>query len=273
MKQKTDRSFAFLGAIFTVFALTLAISVGAAQPVKNQDKGQINDKILAQEQQGQGQSGKGVDQLNSRGIEQGTNNNIDNNAGGDSVGANNREAGNENINNGNAMSAGNENSNNGNATSSDNGQDKNPSDNQGQITAAEHRGAVATFVQGLLDVANREPGGIGEQVRVVARAQNDSKDQVAAAVDAVQNRSAIKTFLIGSDYKNLGALRSEMAKTQNQLDQLNRLLPNVASDTDKAELQNQIAALQAQQLKIDNFVKTNESKFSLFGWFVKLFNK
>lgn len=243
--QKMDRSFAFLEAISLVLALALAVSVAAAQPVKNLDKGQNNDKNLAQDQQGQGQpQGKGVGRPDDSG-----------------VGQEQRQA------------MGINNSNNGSATSTDNGQDKNPPDNQGQITAAEHRSTVATFVQGLLNVANREPGGIGDQVRVVAQAQNDSQEKTAAAVDALQNRSAIKTFLIGSDYKNLGTLRSETAKTQNQLDQLNRLLPNVASDTDKAELQNQIAALQAQQLKINNFVKTNESNFSLFGWFVKLFNR
>lgn len=147
--------------------------------------------------------------------------------------------------------------------------------NQGndQLNGAEHRSAVATFVQSLLNVADREEGGIGDQVRVIANAQNDSKDDVADAIDKIHNRSKVKTFLIGTDYKNIGQLRSEMVKTENQIDQLNKLLDQTTDADDKITLQAQIQALGQEQQKINDFLKANESKFSLFGWFVKLFNK
>lgn len=41
--------------------------------------------------------------------------------------------------------------------------------NNSQLTGATHRSRVATFVQGLLNVASRTPSGIGEQVRTVAQ--------------------------------------------------------------------------------------------------------
>lgn len=145
--------------------------------------------------------------------------------------------------------------------------------NEKQVNGAEHRSTVATFVQTLLNVADREQGGIGEQVRVVAQAQNETKDKVADTIDKIQNRNKVKTFLIGTDYKSIGQLRSEMVKTRNQIDWLKRLLDKTTSEESKTALQGQIQALEQEQQKIEDFLMANESKFSLFGWFVKLFNK
>ncbi len=142
---------------------------------------------------------------------------------------------------------------------------------QGQINAEQHRSAVANFVQGILQVADRE-GGIGQQVRVIAQQQNQSASTTIQAVGKVQTRSKIKTFFFGSDYKNLGTLRSEMVQTRNRLEQLNRLMENVQNEGDKTELQNQIQTLEQEQIKIESFIKAEEGKFSLFGWLVKLFN-
>jgi len=146
--------------------------------------------------------------------------------------------------------------------------------NRALVNALEHRSAVANFVQGLLNFADREPGGIGEQVREVARAQSSSTDKIVQAMEQVQTRSKIKTFLFGSDYKNLGALRSEMVQTRNRLEQLNRLLVDVVDEADKTELQEQIDTLTAEQTKIDNFIQEREQagKISLLGWLVRLFN-
>jgi len=153
------------------------------------------------------------------------------------------------------------------------GDEELPGRNQtGQINAEAHRSTVANFVQGLLIVADRE-GGIGEQVRVIAQQQNQSASTTIQSMEKVQTRNKIKTFLIGSDYKNLGALRSEMVQTRNRLEQLNRVMENVQNEGDKTELQNQIQTLEQEQTKIENFIKVQEGKFSLFGWLVKMFNK
>jgi len=145
--------------------------------------------------------------------------------------------------------------------------------NEKQVNGAEHQSATATFVQNLLNVADKEQGGIGEQVRVVAQQQNESKDKIADAIDKIKNKSKIKTFLIGTDYKNIGQLRSEMVKTRNQIDWLKKLLDKTTSEESKTALQGQTQVLEQEQQKIEDFIKTNESKFSLFGWFVKLFNR
>ena len=143
--------------------------------------------------------------------------------------------------------------------------------NASQFNGAAHRSAVASFVQNLLNVADKEQGGIGQEVKAIAQAQNDNLDKEVAEIDKINNRSKTKTFLIGTDYKNIGMLRSNMVKTQNQIDQLNRLLDKTTSTETKAELQAQILVLTPEQQKIDDFIKANESKFSLLGWLVKIF--
>ena len=140
----------------------------------------------------------------------------------------------------------------------------------GQINAEEHRSTVANFVQSILKAASSTAGGIGEQVRLIAQQQNDSDATVTAAITKIENRNKIKTFLFGSDYKNLGALRSEIVQTRNRIEQLNRAIENT---TDTAEIQAQIQNLEQEQTKIESFIKAQEGKFSLFGWLVKLFNK
>jgi len=144
-----------------------------------------------------------------------------------------------------------------------------------EFDGAEHQSVVATFVKSILEVADKEQKdvGIGEEVRVIAKEQNDVKDRVAESIDKINKRNKIKTFLIGTDYKNIGQLRSEMVKTANQIDQLKKLQDKLKSAENKTALQAQAKVLETEQQKIQDFMKANESKFSLFGWLVKLFNK
>jgi len=143
---------------------------------------------------------------------------------------------------------------------------------QGQVNAEQHKSAVADFVQGLLQIADRQ-GGIGEQVRTIAQQQNQSASTTVQAMEQIQTRSRIKTFLMGTDYKNLGVLRSEFVQTRNRLEQLNKLMENVQNTAEETELQNQIQTLEQEQTKIEDFIESQEGQFSLFGWLLKLFNR
>jgi len=140
------------------------------------------------------------------------------------------------------------------------------------VNGEEHRSKVANFVQSLLNVAEKEKGGIGEQVRVVAQEQAQVQERVADQIEAIGKRNKIKTFLIGTDYKNIGALRSEMVKLRNRITQLNQIMEQAKNEGDKTELKNQIQTMEQEAANIEAFIKANESKFSLFGWAVKLWN-
>jgi len=141
---------------------------------------------------------------------------------------------------------------------------------QGQVNAEQHRSTVANFVQTLLKTVSSTEDGIGQQVRVIAHQQNDSDATTTEAIEKIQSRNKIQTFLFGSDYKNLGALRSEIVQTRNRINQLNRVIQNA---TETTVIQTQIQTLEQEQTKIENFITAQESRFSLFGWLVKMFNK
>lgn len=174
-----------------------------------------------------------------------------------------------------AVVAAKQNQGNGTGTVNATSEDEDATSSKGQINAAAHRSVVANFVHSLLKVASSTEGGIGQQVRVIAQQQNDSDTTTTEVITKVNKRGKIKIFLIGSDYKNLGALRSEIVHTRNRISQLNRLIQNATGTnaTDTAEIQSQIKTLEQEQTKIENFINAQEGKFSLFGWLLKLFNR
>jgi hypothetical protein len=132
----------------------------------------------------------------------------------------------------------------------------------------ENRSPVATFVQELLKVADREKG-IGAQVRLIAQQQQESNEKTADATTKIEKRSKLKTFFLGSDYKNLGILRSEIVKTEAEIAQLQVLIAKATTTTAKATLTAQLSVLQAQQVKVQSFINAHADTFSLFGWMLK----
>jgi uncharacterized protein with beta-barrel porin domain len=147
-------------------------------------------------------------------------------------------------------------------------------DEDNKDVAEEHRSSVASFVQNLLDLSDKSTSTtIGEQVREVAREQDDSEENVSKAIDAIKKRNKITTFFFGTDYKNVGQLRSEIAKTGNRIEKLSRLLEVIPTSTPSTSTIAEIANLKLEQIKLNTFITQNENVFSLFGWFVKLFNK
>ena len=168
--------------------------------------------------------------------------------------------------------------NNASATSSNNvGQNKKAettAEASAEVSASgeSHRNAVAVFVKSLLNVANRDAG-IGQEVRVIANEQNDSATTTVSAMNTVETRSGLKTLLVGSDYKTLGVIRSEMAKTSNRIDRLNAAIEKTTNPSVKAELEAQVEVLVDAQAKVEDFVEDHETSFSFFGWFTRLFSK
>ncbi len=142
----------------------------------------------------------------------------------------------------------------------------------GQATADSHRSMVATFVHSILSVADRD-GGIGTEVRAVAKSQNDSASTTVEAMTKVEKRSKILDFLVGTDWKNAGAVRSDIAKSNADIQRLEKTLDDTTNASVRADLKVQIDLLKAEQAKLGNFVTENEKSFSLFGWFTKLFAK
>ncbi|HBB36982.1 MAG: hypothetical protein UX02_C0002G0192 [Candidatus Moranbacteria bacterium GW2011_GWC1_45_18] len=147
--------------------------------------------------------------------------------------------------------------------------------NAGQANADTHRSAVVSFVKNLLEAAKNEDGknknGIGGEVRNVAMQQNQGEAVTVTAMEQVQARGKIQTFLIGSDYKSLGALRSEMVQTRNRIRQLEGLASRTENEETRQKLEEQIREFEQEQARINQFISENDSRISLFGWLAKIF--
>ncbi len=141
---------------------------------------------------------------------------------------------------------------------------------RGTTTAELHRSEVAKFVQTLLFSSTRL-GGIGEQVRLIAQEQASSTERTVTAIEKIEQRSNFKTFIIGTDYKNLGVIRSELVTMQNRIQRLSTEAERMASSTDKNTIIQEVVVLGEERLKLETFVKNNENIFSLFGWVRKIF--
>jgi len=140
-------------------------------------------------------------------------------------------------------------------------------DNKGR--GEEHRSEVANFVQTLLLVADRN-GGLGEEIRKIAREQASSSEDVAEAVERVEERSRFRIFLIGTDYKNLGEIRSELVKTESRVEKLKREMEKLIP-FEQDQIKTEITKIESEKEELLKFIEDNESQFSLFGWLVKLF--
>ena len=140
-------------------------------------------------------------------------------------------------------------------------------DNEGE----EHRSEVAKQVRALLMAADRD-GGIGEEVREIAHEYASSSEHISDALQKLERRPTWIIFLIGTDYKNLGELRSELSTTHNRIDRLTRARDRATDSIARAALDTEIQAIMAMASSTEAFVEQNEGKFSVFGWFVRLFN-
>lgn len=143
---------------------------------------------------------------------------------------------------------------------------------KGATVSAEHQSAVAKAIQAIL-AASATNVKVGEQIRVIAQQQSDTQAAVSDNIARIETESKVKTFLIGSDYKTIGALRSDLAKSQASIEQLKRTIEQTTDATLKATLLAEVKTLEIEQASIETFVEAKASSFSLFGWAVKLFSK
>lgn len=142
---------------------------------------------------------------------------------------------------------------------------------EGSENGDDNGNEVSVRVRALLDVADRD-GGIGKDVREIAHEFASSSERADGEREDVEGRPAWMIFLVGADYKSLGALRSEVAVTQNTINRLEDARDRATDASVKATLDVQIEALVASASSTEAYVKAHEEVFSIFGWFFKIFS-
>ena len=131
-----------------------------------------------------------------------------------------------------------------------------------------HMSAVATQVQQLLQV--RTEGGIGKQVRQIAREQNQAQTQIQTQLNKLNSKNQLLRLLTGTDFGAVKNLQTQMEQNQLRIKQLQELQTKLTNQNDITLIQATIQALTDQNTALQDKVNTEEQSVSLFGWLFKL---
>lgn len=136
-------------------------------------------------------------------------------------------------------------------------------------TAKEQMSEVAKKVEEILTTEGAA-GGIGEQVKEIAREQSREQVEMEGEYQKLINRGWIKR-IIGPDYGAIKKLRKQMEKNQLRMRQLERLQNKLVNEGERQRVQEMIEALEKQSTFLGERIQEEEKGFSFLGWLFKLF--
>ena len=110
---------------------------------------------------------------------------------------------------------------------------------------------------------------VKEELEQIQAEQIESDKTIDSSLNKINTRSGLAKLVIGPDYKNAGAVRSEIVHLQNQVRQLTRL-ESKASTSEKTAIQESISSLNEELLAVETRLNESLKGFSLFGWLSKL---
>lgn len=143
----------------------------------------------------------------------------------------------------------------------------------GNEKAAQHRKNIEEVVEDLNNVAETEDfvgnTDVSDDIEEIADEEEEEVDEVADAIEAVEGRPKWKTLLFGSDYKNLGQLRSSLAHNTNAIRKLTKTTGEVVAEGSDETLTGSLATLYEERALIQGVIEENEDSFSLLGWVVR----
>ena len=114
---------------------------------------------------------------------------------------------------------------------------------------------------------------VGLENKLMARADEiikeyeESKNMSRDIMDKLERKNELESLLIG---RRLGALRYELVQIKGSFYKLLDLTGRIESYPLKNKLNIQIAEIEEKKEKVENFLRLEENKFSLFGWFVSI---
>lgn len=136
--------------------------------------------------------------------------------------------------------------------------------------AVQNMSEVSTQVQQLLQL--RTSGGIGEQVRTIAQAQNQAQAQIQEQLNKLDSKGKVARLLTGTDYGAVKNLKQQFEQNQLRIKQLEQLQNQLTNQGDITAVQETIQALIQENTSLQDRITAEEQTKSLFGWLFKLFS-
>lgn len=151
---------------------------------------------------------------------------------------------------------------------------QNPNNDNQQLNprsdnARQHMNEVAKTVENLLNVPNRE-GGIGQQIREVARLQNQSQLQIEQNLNKMQSKNNFMKKIFGPDFAAIKNLQKHMEQNQLRIQQLQQLQTQTQNQSEQMQIQQAINAMQEQNTTLKETIVAESNVNSLLGWLFKL---
>ncbi len=138
-------------------------------------------------------------------------------------------------------------------------------------TAEEHMSTVAQYVQQLLSDSDRM-GGIGQQVKVITKNQNQAQLQIEDQYNQMANRPRLLKALIGPDYSAMKSLEQQIFQSQIRIHKLQQIQTQLSSPSDITTVQSAIRALVQQNASLQTSISNQQQTFSLLGWLFSRFD-
>lgn len=137
-------------------------------------------------------------------------------------------------------------------------------------TARKHMSIVAQKVEDLL-TTQRVKRGIGEQVSVVAKEQQQAQEETEDQLDELEARPDWARRLIGPNYKAIVNLNRQLERNQERIQKLEKLKAQITSQIDKTQVNETIDALTKHDSALQEYLNSEEKTASLLGWFFRMF--
>lgn len=113
---------------------------------------------------------------------------------------------------------------------------------------------------------------VTQGLELVAEEVTENGTETAEAIEEVESQNKFKKMLVGTDYKNLGQLRSSLVHNRNQIRKLTGLSESAIDEETKTAIGEQLTFLMQERERIKAVITANESGFSLLGWVFRYMN-
>jgi hypothetical protein len=129
---------------------------------------------------------------------------------------------------------------------------------------------VASRVEEMLN-SRIENQGIGEQVREIAKAQNQAQERIESQLQKIEKRTGLMKRVIGPDFKAIKNMEKLMVENQERINELESLSSQF-DDEENLEIEEMIASLEQQNLSLKEKISQETESTGLLGWLFKLFS-
>jgi len=137
--------------------------------------------------------------------------------------------------------------------------------------ALENMSEVARYVQELLQA--RTTGGIGEQVRQIARSQNQAQEEIQEQLHKLNTKGKLARLLTGTDFGAIKNIKAQLEQNRVRIQQLEKLQTKLTNQADLKAVEEAIQAMIEANASLQERIGNEEQAGSLFGWLFKFFNR